>query len=193
MNTNKPKENTCYECLPTIEAIKKLTQCPFKEYNIKVVNCNTKIIKTNGDVLVEGNIEDSGNKKIVYWASNPANYTYSAGGSGMPFANVEQAFENTPNKGSVMSNGNSFSFYIQHPNAYYLELGTIYVPPTVYYQICSGDTLSDIKEIVISDGIPFRRLTHDPKRTSPLYYKGRFQLDNTLNQEQILRNITPPL
>lgn len=150
-------------------------------------------VETNseGEYIVKGYIQNFlPNTKIYYWAANPPDYITSYSGSGLPFPNPETAFENTPNRGIAKVNSGMFQFRIQYPNAFYVNLGTLYIEPTVYFKICGTDK---IHTIPLGNGIPFRMLTYPPSqrntaaRTNSLFYKGRDDLP-IRTQEQILRD-----
>ncbi|HEY9701677.1 MAG TPA: hypothetical protein V6C58_04490, partial [Allocoleopsis sp.] len=54
------------------------------------------------DIKLIGKLEDSvSDKRIFYIAASPADHKATYTGSGLPFANQIQAFENTPNIGEV--------------------------------------------------------------------------------------------
>ena len=128
----------------------------------------------------------------------------SKSGSGLPYANPLQAYENTPNKGVVPLVNNKFEFKMYYPNAYYSKLGSEYISPQITFKICrDGYKKQDVHIIKIDNGIPFRMLTV-PKasqtnpRKNALFYKGKDELP-VRSQEEILRssgfpvkNITPP-
>ena len=63
------------------------------------------------------------------------NLLLSFAGSGLPYQNEDEAFENTPNSGFVKVGG-SFSFSLQYPNSYYDQTGKKYVVPEVKLQFC---------------------------------------------------------
>lgn len=91
----------------------------------------------NGEILVQGEVKSkTPNPVIVYWAPNPPTYTTSFTGSALPFYDSIQAYNKTPNIGSTQCNNRKFEFRIQYPNAYYIGLGSLYVPPHVHFKIC---------------------------------------------------------
>jgi len=150
--------------------------------------------KGNGEFVVKGQLKhDAVNSKILYYASNPPTYCTSYSGSGLPFPNPVMAFENTPNKGAIMTNANGeFKFKVQYPNSYYAGLGTVHVEPQIFLKICGEDKIHTVK---LGNGIPFRLLSYPGQRnlaprTGPNFYKRQNLAIRT--QEQIFRDSTYP-
>jgi len=156
-----------------------------------------------GNFKVTGNINNmngvkvpsDGNIYVKFWAPSPPTYVQSFSGSGLPYANFNMAYENTPNKGTVPLVNNSYSFDINFPNSYYDHMGKTYVGPEV--NIClvdsSGNEISPIHKMPLGNGIPFRTLTFPPQRNwanGPMFYCN----DNLpyRTQEQILRDSAYP-
>lgn len=143
----------------------------------------TKSIVSNRDVTIQGffttKIDDD---RFDYVASNPADYRSSFSGSGLPYASVSQAFDSTPNKGTVkVGSDNSFKFQIAMPNKYY-DIDKLVKPNvTLIYKIYGKMNKIDI---TLEDPFPFRTLkpTED---YSPLFYQNEGLKIRT--QEQILR------
>ena len=157
-----------------------------------------------GNIIVNGTLKiDRSNVKLMYWASNPADYGYSFNGSGLPFHSPDQAFSNPINMGSVVTSGRDFEFKLFYPNSYYVGLGSLYVPPQVYIKICDPTVKNNIQTIKLGEGIPYRTLTYPAPpsknfRNSPLFYTNNV-MPKVRTQEQILRdsaypsfNIKPP-
>ena len=42
-----------------------------------------------------------------------------------PYPSADIAYENTPDRGAVKSNGGHFQFRVRYPNAYYMGLGSV--------------------------------------------------------------------
>ena len=166
----------------------------FEKYNCKGIALNSG----NGDITVKGEvITDSLNPKIIYWAANPPTYNTSFSGSGLPYYNPEQAYENTPNVGAVIAYNREFSFKIFYPNSYYVGLGSVYMSPRVNIKICEeGSNDGEVHTLLLGEGTPFRSLTYPSinnsvARKDPLFYNGTDDLE-VLGQEQILRNSSYP-
>lgn len=167
--------------------------CERQNYLSNLFSCKDAIIDTgDGEYTVEGNYDGPNDSIVLFWAANPPNYNNSYSGSGLPFANPEMAFENTPNKGAVKLKGGKFKFNIRYPNSFYAGLGSVYIPPQVYYKVCNKNNKGKVNVLKLGEGIPFRSLTYAPPptsapRKSPMFYKGGWELP-VRTQEQILRD-----
>ena len=96
-----------------------------------------------GDILVQGEINSNiPDPIIVFWAANPPNYSQSFSGSALPYHDSVQAFDRTPNIGAVKAVNRKFEFRIKYPNAYYVGLGSLYVPPHVHFKICESKDIN---------------------------------------------------
>lgn len=163
-------------------------------------------LKIHGDR--DGNIVVSGNSAAVlaaatkgvpvfvnYRASNKATYGQSFSGSGLPYANKAMAFEGTTNSGFVRLQAGAFTFKLEYPNSYYVNMGTKLVPPQVKLIFCDGNKIpiSDIYTVQLGNGIPYRSLTWPAKRNwlaGPMFY-----CNNNLpvrDQQTILKNSAYP-
>jgi len=159
-------------------------------------SCNGIVVdEGNGEFIVQGTLQSNiSNAKLLYYSSNPPTYCTSYSGSGLPYPNPLIAFDNTPNKGAVMTGSSGeFKFRVRYPNSYYAGLGTVYVPPHVYVKVCGQEKVHTIK---LGNGIPFRLLSYPPPtapRKNPLFYntKGRNMLPPR-TQERILRDSRYP-
>jgi hypothetical protein len=155
------------------------------------------IVENVGD----GNIEITGklkipkkNAKVIYWAANPPDFNVSFSGSGLPYPSPEIAFQNTKNVGAVTTTDGVFKIKLYYPSAYYVALGSLYVPPHIHLKICEPgyDKYFSVK---IGAGIPYRTLTHPAPpslnpRVDPTFYNNE-QL-TVRSQEQILRDSAYP-
>ena len=150
------------------------------------------------EFTVNGTIQDPvDDNKIMYYAASPPDFRTTYTGSGLPFANQEQAFYNTPNKGFVRLNNGKFSIELLYPNSYMVGLGTVTIPPTLYIEYLSNGKKEEVS-IKLSEGLPYRMLTYPSigrARSSPEFYREDLPVRT---QEQILRdsgypstNVTP--
>ena len=168
----------------------KHSQAQFSDCSIDAVSNSHGVFKIRGQT----NKYSGDNLFVKYWASAPPTYSLSFAGSGLPYPNEHEAFENTPNQGvSTVTNG-VFNFTLQYPNSYYNQLGKKYVVPEVKLQFCSGNKdLSNVLVLKLGQGIPYRSLTWPRKRNwnvGPMFF-----CNNNLpvrNQEQILRDSAYP-
>ena len=124
------------------------------------------------DVVFRGRIEGGSPDGLVlrYIAAAPPDYRSSFSGSGMPFANAEQAFYNTPNSGTAsVSMDGSFSVQLRSPNSYYAGLGSARVPPTLHVSYSRGGVTVQ-SALPIGGGVPFRSLSYPRTRKGPEFY-----------------------
>ena len=133
------------------------------------------------DLKVTGTIaEPVRDHKIYYLAAAGPDRRATFTGSGLPFANPEQAFENTPNKGCVPLDGTgSFTIELITPNSYMVGLGSVQVPPTVYIMYYTPDGRKRIQSHKVADPIPYRSLTYPlaPRaRRDATFYDSQFSL-----------------
>lgn len=158
------------------------TMCPqYKNLNENsfVINLKIKNNNVNNSFLISGNVSGHSNSEIFikYSASNPPTYNSNFSGSGLPFPNETVAFENTPNMGVVQVVNGQFSFSLRYPNSYYINLGSVYVPPQVRLMLVNKDNkqMESIKTVNLGEGIPFRTLTWPNQRDwnkGSLFYKN---------------------
>lgn len=162
-------------------------------------NCNCKLqnyMNDSGDILISGSVNNPAITNIMFWAAAPPTFGTSFSGSGHPYANPKMAYDRTPNRGTIKVDGSGrFQFRIKYPNAYYVGLGTLYVPPHVNLRfVLAGrnpdDPTLQESSIIVDDGIPFRMLTYPSPpskkpRTSPMFYCEPCR--GARSQEEILR------
>jgi hypothetical protein len=174
--------------------------CDLKEQYLQAFeneDCSGTLTKDiRGDISVKGRVSNSlVEQKVKFWAAAPANHGQSFTGSALPFANPEMAYENSPNKGIVMTNNGEFELKLFMPNAFYIDLGSTYVPPHVNIEICRSGGNKTFA-VQLGEGIPYRTLTFCPpptgvSRTSPEFYKSSDRAD-VRTQEQIIRSYAYP-
>jgi hypothetical protein len=149
------------------------------------------------DIIVTGTVKERvPSKKIIYTAASPPDYRASYTGSGLPFANQKQAFDNTPNSGTVeLTSGSRFEIHVMFPNSYYVGLGTVIVPPTLFLEYENAEGEKRNISIKISDGIPYRLLTYPMQftraRANATFYKDGWEMP-VRTQEQVLRDSAYP-
>ena len=101
-----------------------------------------------GEYTVKGKVNSKTiNPTVLFWAAAPPLKTASYAGSGIPYANPNMAFQNTPNKGAVVAKNKEFSFKIQFPNSYYTRLGTVYNKPHVTIKVCEPNCVEKFKRL----------------------------------------------
>jgi len=164
----------------------------WKELYYNSYDCNC-IVNTSptGEIIVRGTVKQpKDGVKILYWAANPANRMTSYSGSGLPYHNLEQAYDNSPNVGITQVKNGTFEFKISMPNSYYVGLGSLYIPPNINFKICDSPDAKP-QTITIGQGIPFRTLTYPAPpsknpRNGPRFYDNPDLPIRT--QEKILRD-----
>ena len=112
---------------------------------------------------------------LKYWAASSPTYNSNFSGSGLPYPNEDMAFDGTSNKGVVDVNGSKFQFTLNYPNSYYVNMGSVYVPPQVNIVVCNSEQKEISEKMVINlgEGIPFRTLTWPKQRNwndGPMFY-----------------------
>lgn len=146
-----------------------------------VMSNNNKYTKIYGKVT-----EHVKDKTLTFAASSPCDRRTSFSGSGLPFPNAHFGFENSPNVGSLkLSDDNSFILEMQTPNSYYMGLGTLLIPPTVYFTYNNGYATKKVA-VVVCDSIPYRSLTYPGSRVDPTFYSS-FSTLPVRGQEEILK------
>lgn len=124
---------------------------------------------------------------IEFIAPAPSHRNGSFSGSGLPFANAEQAFYETPNAGKVnLTALRTAEIPLKGmPGSFYTGLGTVLVPPTLVVTYRSGG-VQKTESVVLAHSIPFRTGTYPNARkaASGGFYDKTFPLARS--QEQIL-------
>ena len=146
------------------------------------------IEKKDHHVRIVGKVnENVKDLTLTFSASAPCDRRTSFSGSGLPFPNAEYAFDNSPNVGSIkLGQNNSFILEMSIPNSYYMGLGTILIPPTIYFTYNNGYAIKK-QSVQICDSIPYRSLTYPSSRTSPSFYSS-FSTLPVRGQEEILKS-----
>lgn len=85
-----------------------------------MAECDIKVFERESDLVIVGKFSDNIDSNIKYFAPSPPDYRSSYPGSALPFASELQAFQNTPNIGSVMVDSeNRFEINLVKPNAFF--------------------------------------------------------------------------
>jgi len=160
-----------------------------------------RAIEVRGKVDEEVRAEDDGRRALHFFAASPPDLRSGPSAQNMPFASFEQAFHATPNVGSVQLNGDN-EFVVrfhesEEPNAYYVGLGSQYIPPTLHvWYVKGGDDLRLRQDasIKLNDGVPFRMLTYPTLPTRPRDGATFYTAAPTFarSQEQIIRESEYP-
>jgi len=155
----------------------------FNKDNLQGVLINKK----NGKIKVMGELKETvnPNSKLMYWAANPHLSNSSFSGSGLPYANPEQAYDRSPNVGVVTCKDRKFEFTIKYPNSYYMSLGAMFISPHIHIKLYDGKTECKYDSIKIDNGLTHRTLNSNEYRLNPNFYNNRPKLPFR-SQEQIL-------
>lgn len=137
------------------------------------------------------------NTPVRYAAAAPADDRGSFSGSGLPFANEDQAFFLTPNQGLLkMGLDGSFEVQLVQPNSHYRNLGTDLVPPTLYVAYTASGRSVTLSS-VLCPATPFRTLTYPLARQDVGFYDRGTHDDlhpdrDARTQEEIFRDTAYP-
>ena len=199
INTRKNNNTTSKNVIGSMNTNNQFVEVEKEGWRSKFFNKSMceGIIENKGD----GNIQITGKLKIprrtakvVYWAANPPDFNVSFSGSGLPYPSPEIAFQNTKNVGSVMAQDGVFKINLFYPSAYYVALGSLYIPPHVHLKICE-EGYDKYFSVKIGAGIPYRTLTHpappslNPRVDATFYNNDQMTVRS---QEQILRDSAYP-
>ena len=139
------------------------------------------------DLLMYGKLKEMPDgRTVTYVAAAPMDSRASFTGSGLPFADKDQAFFETPNAGRAkVYPDRSFEIRMITPASYYAALGTVLVRPTVFLTF-EVKGARRVAHVPLSDPMAFRLLTYPRQRTSCTFYEeDKVILPRT--QEAILR------
>ena len=143
--------------------------------------CKTKM--SARPILVKGRIGPPVEGRVEYTAAAPPDSRTSFSGSGLPFANPEQAFGNTPNRGFFeVGPSQTFEIHMLEVNSFYENFDDL-IGPSIYIRYTShGSVVTE--HVKLGEPIAHRLLTYPAERTSALFYLVPEQPVRT--QEQIL-------
>ena len=136
------------------------------------VYCNGQITYADDyNVQIDGKINDTIFSNTLHFiAPAPSKHNASFSGSGLPYFNKSQAYDNTPNKGSVkVSSDGEFSIRIIQPNSYYEPFDILNVPEI---QIIYNETKTFTLKLK-DERIPYRTLSYPDSRRNVLFYYNK--------------------
>lgn len=140
----------------------------------------------DGMITIEGLIIDKFEPSSVkYIAARPVDLRFAFSGSGYPFANKEQAFNNTPSKGPLKMTGAGFHVTIETPNSYYADFGKHIISPTLFILYKNHIGQNKVIEIQVDNPIPYRYLQYPEQRNNATFYHAHHNLP-VRSQEQVL-------
>jgi len=148
------------------------------------------------DIVVSGMIHDAIKGNVVHFlASNPMERRSSFTGSGFPYANSEQAFEGTPNKGSLQNIAGAFRIPLLFPNSFYTDVGNSLIPPSLFLKWTSFSGEERRATIKLGDPVTYRFLSYPKEYTMPredaTFYHAHHNLP-VRSQEQVFKDSVYP-
>lgn len=150
-------------------------------------SCLQHQVDLNVSIQIKGDID---NNKIEYIAAAPHEIKTSFSGSGLPFVDFHQAFENTPNSGTVNVLNKQTSIPLLYPNSFYIHSNL--VKPTLFirYKI-NGNYVYN--QILVGNKVPYRSLYHpdDRYKKGPMFYKDYSDM-RVLSQEHFFYKFEYP-
>jgi hypothetical protein len=167
------------------------------EYTIKIFNlikmkhaietlyCNGSIDYYENDIIIDCVINDDIlDDHVHYIAPSPPKYNGSFSGSGLPYFSETQAYQNTPNVGSVrVGSDGKFTIQLIKPNSYYVDFDKL-TPPSV--EIVYNKSKTFIMTLD-HERISYRTLSYPPLRiTQGVEFYNRVL--PVRSQERILRD-----
>ncbi len=164
------------------------------------IYCNGEITQSDEndkhDIVVSGMIHDTIKDNIVYFlASNPLDRRTSFNGSGFPYANPEQAFEATPNKGTVQATMGSFKIPLLFPNSFYVNLGNNLIAPSLFLKWTTFSGEERHATIKLGNPVPYRFLQYPKEytlaRIDATFYHAHHNLP-VRSQEQVFKDSIYP-
>ena len=175
INFNDPQSKQIFET-------HKNLMCPeYKTVNESSFVVGFKVVhKENNCCVISGTVSglDYGKSFLKYSACNPPTFNSNFSGSGLPFPTEDIAYEGSPNRGVAQIVNGKFSFTINFPNSYYVNMGSVYIEPHVKLIVVdeNNEPLTDVEIIRLANGIPFRTLTLPSLRNwnkGPLFYENK--------------------
>lgn len=135
-------------------------------------DCVYEVYPFEKDMHVRGYFTENIDGNVIqYIAPSPPDYRASFSGSALPYANEDQAYDETPNLGRVILKNNTFAFDIATPNGYYEDFSSKIVTPFVYINYKINGVEKHLKINLADSSIPYRSLTH-PADHNEMFYEN---------------------
>jgi len=143
------------------------------QFNNDYISCKVLFTETR-KINLEGNIKNSSNYEyMLIMAAHTIDRITSYTGSGLPWTCPGMAFENTPNRIEVPSDGN-FKGTFSYPNAYYTNDAFTKIPPSIFVVLKPYNSESEITmrlELPEDEILKLRTLTYrNGFRNGPNFY-----------------------
>jgi hypothetical protein len=131
---------------------------------------------------------------VKYMAAAPTDRRYAFSGSGLPYAGASQALEGgAAYRGQVEAQADGvveIPLPNGVPNAYYIRLGSVKVPPTLHVEYASAEGARYMGAVQLANAVPFRSLTYPLQRRDASFYDQ--EATQVRSQEQILYDSAYP-
>lgn len=154
------------------------------EQDLGSIYLKCKILLPSGGLSIFGELRKPGPAKL--FAACPIQRRSSYLGSAMPYANRDQAFENTPNVFDI--EGSIFTTTFTYPNSYYLPDGCSKVPPSLFVAFPDGEVV----QMILPDPYELRTMTHRPETRDPSFYTVRAEQLGVQSQEALIKTYAKP-
>ena len=162
------------------------------QFTSQLANAVVDISDDGFQVSIKGAVANSGKyDSMQLIAPSPATRGVSYAGSALPFPCPQIAFEGTPNKAEVPSNG-LFSAVFKYPNSYYSHDARTKVASSVFLVLQErGAGAPVFVRFELPDQNVLRTLTHRPERNvlGPTFYVMKEDVMEIAGQEELLRRI----
>jgi len=121
-----------------------------KNYTSKNLTVNFNLNKDTEMITLSG----TAYYKLSYLAPKPLEKRLSYSGSGLPFANEDMAFDNTPSKGII--NKGQFNIEIHYPNTHYEFCSENLLKPYIKFINLDNKTIAN-DHVVLGEPLIYNR------------------------------------
>lgn len=158
------------------------------QFNNNFVSCNITFSNDYSKMTVNGSIKNPMVfKKMVILAPNPIDRMTNYSGSGLPFPCADIAFDNTPNKYIIGSDG-SFNVNFTYPNSYYGQNGYTKIISSIFFILDYGDNKKETIRFELKDLCVLRSLAdRSSKRKGPEFYAAKDYILPIDTAENVMR------
>ena len=140
------------------------------------------VFQDDGDIRIRGSLINPtyfAPGSCSVFAAKQIDRMTNYSGSGLPFPNASVAFDNTPNKHTIDTNG-LFDVVFKYPNGYYKNDAFVKIPPSIYFSLRPKQSPQEpfFVQFELPDPLPLRTLGYRSSRSElgPFYYSAKEQL-----------------
>jgi len=156
-------------------------------FDDQFVTCTISFSPKYEFIYIQGQVKNASMyRKMMVIAPNPIDRMTNYSGSGLPFPCSEIAFENTPNKHIISSDGN-FSVTFRYPNSFYLPNGVDKMKSPIYFVLYLPGSDVNHTKFELHDLCALRTLTNRAARKGPEFYASKDYLLPIANAETVMR------